>query len=67
MVLFEPVRSAEPPIRVVFFSAKAVKIFSEDFLVAIVSELLIIFCFSVSRVFLNSFEKNFSTNLFFFL
>ena len=41
-VLFEPARSAEPPINILF-SFTAVKIFSEDFLVARGSRFLKIF------------------------
>ena len=66
-MLFEPDRSAEPPIILLFVSVKIVNTFSEDFLVAVVSGFLIIFCFSVSKFFLNSLEKVFSIRFFFLL
>ena len=45
-----PARSADPPIIIFFFSFNAVRIFSEDFLVASVSKFLIAFCFSILKI-----------------
>ena len=50
LVLFDPARSADPPIIIFFFSFNAVRIFSEDFLVANVSKFLIAFCFSFLKI-----------------
>ena len=66
-MLLDSDKSAEPPIMASFFSTKLLIIFSEDFLVAIGSRFLIIFCFSISKIFLKSCEKVSSIRLFFLL
>ena len=44
-MLTDPVRSAEPPIRVGIFGVRTESIFSDDFLVEIDSKFLITSCF----------------------
>jgi len=44
--LFEPLKSADPPIRFGIFGVRTESIFSDEFLVAIDSIFLMAFCFS---------------------
>ena len=48
-MLFEPAKSAEPPIKLLSTLVNALKVSSEDFLVAKLFNSLIVFCFSVIR------------------
>ena len=53
LVLFDPAKSAEPPIKLLATLVNAFKVSSEDFLVAKLLNSLIVFCFSVCKIFVN--------------
>ena len=61
-MLFDPAKSAEPPIKLLLTLVNAFKVSSEDFLVAKLFNSLIVFCFSVCK----TFEKLFFSKLFIF-
>ena len=61
-MLFDPAKSAEPPIKLLATLVNAFKVSSEDFLVAKLFNSLIVFCFSSFKIF----EKLFFSKLFIF-
>ena len=54
-MLFDPAKSAEPPIKLLATLVNAFKVSSEDFLVAKLLSSLIVFCFSVFKIFVKLF------------
>ena len=66
LVLFDPARSAEPPIKVLFPFVSASSVSSEDFLVAKVLISFTEICFCFFRIFVKLFFKNLFMKKFFF-
>jgi hypothetical protein len=66
-VLFDPAKSAEPPIKLLGTLVNAFKVSSEDFLVAKLFISLIVFCFSVCKIFVKLFFSKLLIIAFFFL
>ena len=66
-MLFDPAKSAEPPIRLLATLVNAFKVSSEDFLVAKLFNSLIVFCFSVFKIFVKLFFSKLLIITFFFL
>ena len=66
-MLFEPAKSAEPPIKLLATLVNAFKVSSEDFLVAKLLSSLIAFCFSVLIIFVKLFFSKSFIMTFFFL
>ena len=64
-MLFDPAKSAEPPIKVLFSLVSALRVNSEDFLEAKLFISLIEFCFSFFKTLVKLFLKLYL--LFFFL
>jgi hypothetical protein len=66
-VLFDPAKSAEPPIKLLATLVNAFKVSSDDFLVAKLFNSLIAFCFSVCKIFVKLFLSKLFIFAFFFL
>ena len=66
-MLFDPAKSAEPPIKVLFSLVSATKTFSEDFRVAKLFNSFTAFCFSTFKTFVKLFLNILSIELFLFL
>jgi len=67
LVLFDPAKSAEPPIKVLFSLVNVLRVNSEDFLVAKLFSCLRAFFFSDFKTFVKLFLSALSIFFFFFL
>jgi len=65
--LFDPARSAEPPIKLLLTRVNAFSVSSEDFLVAKLFSSFVALCFSVFKILLKLFFNNLLIITFFFL